>query len=319
MTTHCQPTKFRMPLTDRFHHIAQQFYQHHSDPQKAKQVYLNTLSLQTVRFYLTCLAIETDLEQSISWNPTLQVLSNAADLWVTGVGRLECCPVLPEQTAWTISEDVWTDRVGYVFVQLDSELTEATLLGFLTQLSETPVTIQQLQPMDQFPAYLAHNVVKQTAPKEQPSALLQWLDNVVDEGWASLEQIFADWQTQMPAYSFRNSLAHQELMEQVAKGVKRGKFLTFTPGTQVLFLVGIAPADDSVAFDITVELYPAGQQAHLPPSLHLMVMDQAKTPVLQAEGRQSEGLEFQFSAEPGENFAVQISLDQSILTEQFAI
>lgn len=319
MTTQCQPTTVTLPLTDRFHQKAQQFYQHHSEPKKAKQVYLNTLCIQTVRFYLTCLGIDTDLDRSESWNPILQVLSNAADLWVNDCGPLACHPVLPDQTDWALSENMRDDRAGYIFVQLDQALTEATLLGFIPQPSATSITADQLQPMDNFPTYLAQIAQQTTASVRQRTTLQQWLNQIIDQGWVSLDQIFADWQTQMPAYSFRTSLARRELIEPTAKGVKQGKFLTLSQAIQVLFIVGISPAQDNLAFDITVELYPAGQQAYLPPSLQLMVMDEEQTPVLQAEGRQSEGLEFQFSAESGENFTVQISLNQSTLTELFEI
>ena len=144
MTTHCPATTFTVLVTNRFHQVAQQFYKHYSDSQKAKQVYLNTLSVQAVRFYLTCLGIETNLEKSSSWDPVVQMLSNAADLWVADLGRLECCPGLPDQNNLKISEEAWDDRIGYLFVQFNQSLTEATLLGFLPQVQETPITLQAL-------------------------------------------------------------------------------------------------------------------------------------------------------------------------------
>lgn len=315
MTPQCQSTTFKIPLTERFHQTAQQFYQHHGDPDKAKQIYLNTLCVQTVQFYLTCLGIGTDLEQSNSWDPVLQVLSNGADLWVNDLGRLECRPVLPGQTDWEIPAETWDDRIGYIFVQLDQDLAEATLLGFLDQAAAAAVTAECLQPIDNFPAYLATQ--KQTTAIIQPvTKLQQWLNQIVDDSWTSLEQIFAEWPT--PAYSFRHSLTNQALIESATNSVKQGKLLKLSQAA-LLFVVGIAPTQDSSAFDITIELYPVGQQSYLPSSLQLVVMDEEQIPVLQAEGRQSEGLEFQFSAEVGENFAVQISLNQAILTEVFAI
>lgn len=321
MTSHRLSTTFSIPITSDFHQIAQQFYQHHSDAQKAKQVYLNTLSVQAAKFYLTCLGIDTNLEKSDCWDPVVQVLSNAADLWITDLGRLECCGVLPDQIHFKISEEAQEDRIGYLFVQFNEALTEATLLGFLTQLQPSVVTLQMLQPMDSFPGYLTHATPGGVTPMPFPTKLQHWLDDIADEGWTRLSQILDDWQTQMPAFSFRTSLVNRELIEPETTGVKQGKFLIFShvAETQVLLLVGITPVQKEQTFDITVELYPAGQQTYLPPSLKLVVMDEGQMPVLQAEGRQSKGLEFQFSAEAGETFTVQISLNQALITELFYV
>ncbi len=319
MTPHCPSTTFTIPLTHRFHQLAQQFYNHHRNAQKAKQIYLNTLSVQAVKFYLTCLGIDACLEKSDSWNPVVQVLSNAADLWVTDGGRLECCAVLPAQTQLDIPEEAWDDRIGYLFVQLNNSLTEATLLGFLPQLQPTPIPIQALQSIDRFPSYLKQVVPETVAPALSPTRLQGWLDQIVDDSWTALNQLLEDWQT--PAFSFRTSLTNRDVIAPEATGIKQGKFLTLShvSETQVLFLVGITPIEERQTFDITVELYPAGQDTYLPPCLQVVVMDETQIPVLQAEGRQSEGLEFQFSAVSGENFTVQISLNQSVITELFYV
>ncbi|MEO1348649.1 MAG: DUF1822 family protein [Cyanobacteria bacterium J06635_15] len=319
MTVKRDQATFKVPLTDAFHQAAQGFYHHHSEPQKGKQVYLNTLSVQAVRFYLTCLGIETCLEKSESWNPVLQVLANIADLWVSDLGRLECRPILPGTSTWKMPSEVWADRVGYVFVQVDTELTEANLLGFLPEVKEELVTLEQLKSLQTFPAYL-EQVAHQSAVLSVPKVRLQqWLAQVVDTSWTNLNTLIAEWQAQELAFSFRIPLAKNDLIEPAIAGVKQGKFLTLGSEERVLFIVGIEPTQDSTEFNITVELYPAGNQTYLPPSLQLMVMDEANIPVLQAEGRQSEGLEFQFRGGLGESFSVQINLNQLTLTELFEI
>ncbi|MEM9907332.1 MAG: DUF1822 family protein [Cyanobacteria bacterium P01_D01_bin.44] len=325
MTVKRDQATFRVPLTDVFHQAAQGFYQHHAEPQKGKQVYLNTLSVQAAQFYLTCLGIKTRLEKSESWNPVLQVLADTADLWVNDLGRLECRPVLPASSTWEIPSEVGADRIGYMFVQFDADLTEATLLGFLPQVSGEIATLDQLQPLETFPAYLEKLHDKATVPSR--ATLQQWLAQVIDASWTNLDTLIAEWKEQELAFSFRIPLAKVDLIEPAKVGMKQGKFLTLDSEVRVLFIVGIAPAPsaapsadpESAAFNITVELYPTGNQAYLPPALQLVVMDEANTPVLQAEGRQSEGLEFQFRGEPGERFSVQISLDQLTLTELFEI
>ena len=320
MTIQHHQATFRVPLTEAYHRAAQDFYQRHAQPQKRKQVYLNTLSVQAVKFYLTCLGIETHLEKGESWNPVLQVLADIADLWVSNLGRLECRPVLPEQSDWRVPVEVWSERIGYLFVQVDTALTEADILGFLPQLDGEIVTLNQLQSLDDFPAYLDQLHHKQSVSSAEVR-LRRWLAQVIDDGWTSLEALIAEWRERDLAFNFRIPRPKAELIEPATTGVKQGKFLTLGQESeeQILFIVGIAPVQDSVAFKITVELYPARNQAYLPPYLHLIVMDETNTPVLQAEGRQSEGLEFQFSGEPGERFSVQINLNQLTMTEQFEI
>ncbi|NEP20230.1 MAG: DUF1822 family protein, partial [Leptolyngbya sp. SIO4C1] len=271
---------FPVPITERFHQAAQALYQHHRQPQKRKQVYLNALSVQAVQFYLACLGIETSLEQSESWNSALQVLADTADLWVSDRGRLECRPVLPNQSDWVVPSEVHSDRVGYVFVQLNAPLTEATLLGFLPQLSEETVTLDQLQPLENFPAYLDR--LAPSASSAPRVALQPWLSQVIAAGWTDLKQLMADWQAQELAYSFRTSLAKTDLIESAA-GAKQGKYITLgeTLEEQILLIVGVAPTAASDVFQITVELYPT-RQTYLPTTLQLMIMDEANTPVLQA-------------------------------------
>lgn len=307
---------FTIPLTAANHQTAEKFYQQHSNPQKARQVYLNTLSVLAVNFYLTCLGIKTSFEHSQSWNPALQVLVDTADLWVNDVGRLECRPVLPDAKVCVIPAQVWSDRIAYIAVQLNADLTEAALLGFVNSVATESLPIEKLQPIDQFPDYLSGL----SAPKDKAIApvtvLGHWLQNQIAAGWQTLESL-VNWQKQ-PVFSFRASTI-SESPDQATSGVKRGRFLTLgTPKIQVLFLIEITPRTDS-EYQIKLELYPTGAETYLPRSLHLSVMDEAGKTVLQAENSNSEGLEFQFAGEPGEQFSVKISLQQDHLIEAFEI
>jgi hypothetical protein len=320
MTAKHEQTTFRVPLTEAFHQAAQGFYQHHTEPQKGKQVYLNTLSVQVVQFYLSCLGIETCLEKSESWHPISQVLADTADLWINPLGRLECRPVLPESSIVELPSEVWSDRIGYMFVQFDSDLREATILGFLPQLEGESITQEQLQSLDAFPDYLAKRYQKDTVISASRVKLRNWLAQGVETGWLTLEALVVEAKEHNPAFSFRSTVKTTWLQPS-ATGVKQGKFLTLsqTPEERILFIVGITPDKSHTHFSIAIEVYPAGHQTYLPPTLQMVVTDEANTPVLQAEGRQSEGLEFQFSGSAGEKFNVQLSFNQLTVTEQFEI
>lgn len=302
---------FTVPLTAANHQTAQKFYQQHSNPQKARQVYLNTLSVLAVNFYLTCLGIKTDLEHSQSWNLALQVLVDSADLWVSDRGRLECRAVLPDAKVCVIPAQVWSDRMAYLVVQLNADLTEATLLGFVRRVATEDLPIEKLQPIDRFPEYL--NSLATIAPV---TVLSQWLHNQIVAGWQTVDTLLAG--QEQPALSFRTSTGFESI-EQATSGIKRGRFLAVgRPKVQVLFLLEITPRT-ALEYQISIELTPTGEAAYLPRSLHLSVIDEAGETVLQAQNSNSEGLEFQFAGELGERFSVKVSLQEDSLVETFEI
>jgi hypothetical protein len=53
-----------------------------------------------------------------------------------------------------ISEEVLSDRVGYVFVEINAEMFEAKVLGFLEKVNETKLSLLALLSLDDLPAYL---------------------------------------------------------------------------------------------------------------------------------------------------------------------
>ena len=121
---------FSVPLMLTAHTQAKEFVRHQANQEKAKQVYLNTLAVYAVNFYLECQEFETNVATSYSWDPVMQTLLDVADLDVKNRGKLECRPVVPGSKIVRVPAEVWDDRIGYVAVQFDELLQEATLLGF---------------------------------------------------------------------------------------------------------------------------------------------------------------------------------------------
>jgi hypothetical protein len=87
------PQSVLMPITQAAQQIARQFAIEQPTEEKALQVYLNTLAVYAVNNYLRIMDISTDLKGGDSWNPVIRFACDVADLWVTGVGRLECRPL----------------------------------------------------------------------------------------------------------------------------------------------------------------------------------------------------------------------------------
>jgi hypothetical protein len=141
-----------VPLELKAHEMARQLAAVQSTVQKGKRVYLNALAVYAVHRYLKWLQIETDLEGSDSFNQVKTALANVADLLITGIGSLECRPVLPGETSIFLPEEVIENRIGYVGVQFSDRLDSVQLLGFAPSLdSSNPpqqLAVAELMPID---------------------------------------------------------------------------------------------------------------------------------------------------------------------------
>ncbi|NJL67260.1 MAG: DUF1822 family protein, partial [Microcoleus sp. SM1_3_4] len=82
-----------LPITQKAIRWARQFASEQCHPHKKEQIYLNTLAVLAVRNYLKILDIETDLSQCDSWNPAIRLFDDVADLYVKGLGKIECRPI----------------------------------------------------------------------------------------------------------------------------------------------------------------------------------------------------------------------------------
>ena len=77
-----------------------------------------------------------------------------ADLVVRGKGKVECCPVMPGEDFIEITEEVLSDRIGYVFVEINAEMSEGKVLGFVEKANETKFSLLTLISLDYLPKCL---------------------------------------------------------------------------------------------------------------------------------------------------------------------
>ncbi|MEG4250431.1 DUF1822 family protein [Microcoleus sp. Pol10D4] len=163
-----------VPLELKAHELARQLAAVQSTVQKGKRVYLNALAVYAVHSYLKWLQIETNLNSSDSFNPAKTALANVADLLITGIGSLECRPVLPGETTIFLPEEVIENRIGYVGVQFSDRLDSVQLLGFAPSLdSSNPpqqIAVAELMPID--------NLIEQITRLEEAIAFLETDDPV---------------------------------------------------------------------------------------------------------------------------------------------
>lgn len=306
---------FTVPINAEAHRLAQQFYRQQSDRSKAKQVYLNTLAVSAVTFYLRCMGIETNWEASLSCHPIFQTFMDVADLEIPNLGKLECRPVLPEVNAVLIPPEAWSDRIGYVAVQLDSSLQEATLLGFTKTAPESgELPISQLYSLANFLEYL-HQIRHSKSTKMRIN-LSQWFKHLFETSWQSLDTLLAT-----EHYNLALSLRSASPLGDA--GVRRAKLIDLRlqlASQSVVLLVAIAPeADEKVA--ILVQLHPTGKQTYLPPEIKLALVTETGETLQEVQSRSQDNyIQLRrFRCQPGECFNIEVAVGDARVTESFTI
>lgn len=294
--------KFTVPLALEAHSQAEQFRRYQSNPHKAKQVYLNTLAVYAVDVYLQCREFETDLEKSASWNPAMQTLMDVADLVVKNRGKLECRPVLPNMEFVGVPAEVWSERIGYVAVQLHESLRSATLLGFAGKVTRSQLPLSQLRSLAELPGYL-----NQFSPLVK---LSQWFENVFEVGWQAVEALVSVEKPELElAFSFRGT-----------PEVKRCKLIELGIPSQSVAMIVAITQESKQEIDISVEVQPLQGQTYLPPNLQLVVVDEDGEAVINTHARsENKNMELEFRGEPGERFQLQVTLGDVSVIENFVI
>jgi hypothetical protein len=316
---------------------------------KAQQVRQNTLAVWVVNEYLSLMGISTDLNAGDSWHSVAKLGLDTADL-VTDSGRLECRSVVGtvdlDQDSWqqrscNVPPEVWDNRCGYVFVQLDEANQMAEILGFLPVVEQEVVALDQLQVFEDLFDHL-YNL--KTAPNlassivtpvvnaainaaqqvmQGTTVLGRWLQDQIEDGWQSLESLTG----LTPAYAFRTRQAtEQSQQSSQITIVRRGKEISFgnwdraSEVCQVTLVMGVKSVMGDEGNTIELGLYPVMPQVSLPRGLRVQIVDGDGTDFLPAETIDNdEILEFEFGGASGEEFAVVLEWEGFVMREKFVI
>ena len=300
---------FGVPLSIEAHTIAEECSQGIPNNLKRQQVYLNTLAVYAVDNYLQCMGFETDWKESDSRNHLAIKLMNVADLEVKSIGKLECRPVLPRAEVCEIPPEGWEDRVGYVAVQLDPSLKEATILGFTLQAA-AEVSLNQLQSLSYFLLYLSELEVVKSPQQENSSSLVKighWLDGVVDAGWQTIDHLL---NPQQLGLAFKSAVSMTR-GQKIDLGMQLDKI-------SVALVVKIA-SESKGEVDILTQVYPVGQNV-LPEGVKLSISDESGEALLDVTSRDEDNwIQLEFSAEFGEKFQIVVAYGDSQETREFEV
>lgn len=323
-------TALTLPIPQSALQTAQRFAQHQPTAAKAEQVRLNTLAVLVMRNYFELMDIPTDLGNSDSWDPVMQVCMNVADLELPDIGRLECRPVLPNCDRWLVPAETWEDRVGYVAVQIDEAAQEAQILGFVPKVEDTTVNDDEeaiLSDLRSPEALLDHLYdLRSPEPVTDPSPspienlvtnLSQWftaavadLEQTLSDGWQAVEQVIAPPELS-PAYAFR--------FRRPGENIRRARRLNLG-AIAVALVVDLRTGESESELDIRLQLMPTQPEARLPQGLTMAVHEPSGEVVIDAEATGAEDfLELQISGVPGEAFTVIVQFDTLQVSQDFEI
>ncbi len=226
-----------IPLTKANGDLAQKFANQYSNyPQKADQLFNNILAVCAVKNYLEILDISTDISKSYCFNPVMQLVENVADLYITDIGHLECRPVKSHQNICHIPAETWSDRIGYVAVEISADHKQAKLLGFIDQVTEEEILISRLEPISNL---LANITAIEISKYEQnievyainavaePLAIVSqkikdWVKKSLDLGWQTFDEFFGNYQLEY-AGNFRGSRRENESIQTMIDLIKNAQ------------------------------------------------------------------------------------------------
>jgi len=108
--------------------------------------------------------------------------------------------------------------------------------------------------------------------------------------------------------------------DHAAGAVKSAKDLgLYLSGHQIALMVGILPKSDGRMLILT-RVYPIEQEPHLPPRLQLTGFDQDNNSFFNVKSRQQDDyIQFKFTADVGDRFTLQVSFNDSSVTEAFVV
>ncbi|NER36019.1 MAG: DUF1822 family protein [Oscillatoria sp. SIO1A7] len=326
---------FTSRITLKNRRLAEKFSRQETNPERARQIYLNTLAVCAVDFYCQCMGIETDLQASDSWDGVMRSLTNVADLQLKNsgknLGKIECRPVLVSSDKVEVPPDVWQGRIGYIAVQIDESAKEAKIVGFAPKVNKEMLPLKQWHSLEDF-LTLVHRL-KQTEPQGENivTKLSQWLEGVFEPGWDSLQPAFRNAGGTMDSLqpAFRNAggaIALKGSEQNIgvpydypSVSIGRRKQIDLEWAGEQVTLVVVLQSAKATEIDIWAQIYPTNGKIYLPQDLEFMVLDETGEAVMQTKAKSSENIRFEFSGEYGEKFSIKLALGDFRFTELFSI
>jgi hypothetical protein len=330
-----------IPITASARQQAQQFAQEQANPAKQRQVYRNTLAVCAVQTYLQWMEVTVDCDRSFSYQPRERFCLDVADLYLPGIGRLECRPVEFGARDCAIPIEVQSERLGYVAVAIDEANFEARLLGFAKNAADS-IALSQLGNLDDL-------LVALEPPMTQ---LSQWFQAQFAQHWRSFQELIESTNTPAPMVAYmhragtltagdRETQIAQLLQQLAAANDEESRWKTieklwtiapehpatgvrrivdlglYLDGEKLALMMAILPNPDR-SVSVLLRVYPMAQQ-YLPEGVTLAAVE-AFEKAFEIQSRSGDNyIQMKFSAQPGEQFGVQVRNGAGEFIEHFVV
>jgi hypothetical protein len=298
--------RFTVALSHEAHEIAEQSIRGITSRVKAKQVYANTLAVYAANHYFQCLGFNPDWQHSNSRNPLLIQLTNVADLEIKDVGKVECIPVLADAATdkpgqipeFQIPPESENERVGYMPVEINDDLTQATILGFSTQKSGG-IKLTELRDLEYAIEYLTD--------LEQPALvrLRDWLNGLVDSTLEPLDRILNPNQLRL---RYRGAV----------NGGQKIELHTPTGVVSSALVIDVKSTEASEALNVLVQVYPR-EHNELPDGIKLTISDDTQTTMTAISKSGDNWIQLNFTAMFDEEFTVTVGLGDAEVLKKFVV
>ncbi len=157
--------------------------------------------------------------------------------------------------------------------------------------------------------------------EENLTRLGQWFDNLFEAGWQAIDDLLGRSPTCLE-FRFRSPKSPELANRDDRAIVKRGKSIDLgiqLSESSIVLLVELRQIDND-RVDVCLQVYPSGNQVYLPPNLQFTVKDRSSNTQLQTQSRQADNyIQLRLIADPGDRFSATLSLNNVIVTENFAI
>jgi hypothetical protein len=311
-----ETTTLTLPLANQSIEFASQFAQQQSTAVQRERVQLNTLAVCTVNSYLEMMGFETNLQGGDSWNSIARMCADVADLEVTNIGKLECRPVKAGDTQCAIPAEVWIDRIGYMFVEIDLAEREATIRGFVPQ-ARAIIALERLRSPLHFIDHLHHLMATPVVKLHEwmeglEGAIFQGKGSANAAGWRFLEPLESLFATS--EYAFRS--------RGYSNALRGGKIVDLgiqLQGYPIALIVELSPVEGTERTRIYLRVCPTNQ-TYLLPNIQLIIRDESQQIFLEAQSRTADNLiQLEFTGTLGEKFEAVVKRGDAEVTEYFTI
>ena len=155
--------------------------------------------------------------------------------------------------------------------------------------------------------------VRERVLNQVRTKLSQWLQEIVDEGWQTLDALI-------------NSEANLALSTRnifLETGTKAGKLINLGMqlGSQTVVMLITVTQEAEEKIGISLQVYPSGGEFYLPPDLKIVLLSKAGKILQEVRSRpQDNYIQLKsFKGEPGKRFSIEISLGDASVTEEFEL